>query len=60
MTLCSSHLHPITVYRTGFGVGAVLVLNHNGFLLLIHDDCDYYWELYGHYFILNYAYLGFQ
>ena len=62
MALCIGQVHPITVYRTGFWVFAVLVLSvimcsfyyffdrvlfHHDFH---HDSCDYYWDFYGHSF----------
>ena len=47
MTLCIVQLHPITIYRTGFGVCAVLELSIITCpLVLFHRY--YYWDFYGH------------
>ena len=60
VTVYIGELHPITVYRTGFGVCAVLVLS---VIMCSFTSCvswweswDYYWDIYGHSFILNYTF----
>ena len=67
VTLCISQLHPITVYRTVFGVCVVLVLNiimcsfysllDRG--LLHHDSFDYFGDLYVYSFYFELPYLDF-
>ena len=60
--LCIGQLHTNTVYRTGFWGGCFSHVEcHYVYLLLIldrvlfhHNNCDYYWDLYGQAFF-NYT-----
>ena len=65
VALYTGQQHPITVYKSGFGVCVILVLSVIRyscyyFLDIIifphdfhHDGCDYHWDFYGHWLLFE-------